>query len=261
MIITSRFLENLALEAGIIIRNGFNQLSKTDSLWKEDDTPVTEADTTVNNLVLETFREHYPQVSVIAEEGSNEFESDWLVYCDPIDGTFPYATGMPISTFCLSVLHKGVPQQAVIYDPFNNRMYTAEKGKGAFMNGNLLKVSDHKALSIKTHIHLIWWKSAQFNLDRLCHKLVMGGVPWMNYCTVGILGGLIASGQFEVSVFPGNKLWETAAMGLIVEEAGGKCTDMFGQPIDYLRNGEMKGHLITNGFLHDEMVQVIKESL
>jgi fructose-1,6-bisphosphatase/inositol monophosphatase family enzyme len=251
------FLENLALKAGEIIRKGFSQVSKVKSEWKEDETPVTAADIAVNELVLNAFKEQYPDVCFIGEEGSNIVEgADWVVYCDPIDGTFPYATGMAISTFCISVLYKGQPTLAVIYDPFTDRMYKAEKGKGAFMNDIRLKVSEQKKVETKTHIHLIWWKGSR-SLNLLCAKLVEKGAAWMNFGTIGIVGGLIAAGQFEASVFPGNKVWETAAMSLIVEEAGGKCTDLEGNPINYLENGNMKGHIVSNGWVHEELLAMV----
>lgn len=251
------FLKALALEAGNIIREEFSSNSKVNALWKEDDTPVTESDVEVNNLVIAKIKKQYPEVSVIAEEGSHIVEgSDWLVYCDPIDGTFPYATGMPISTFIISALYKGVPTLAVIYDPFNDRMYTAQKGKGAFLNGDPIKVSERAELSSKAHIHLIWWKKS-LDFAPLCSKLLEKGATWMNFCTIGIVGGLIATGQFEASIFPGNKLWETAAMALVVEEAGGRCTDLEGNPIDFLKNGEMKGHVVSNGLLHEELLRLI----
>lgn len=251
------FLTFLATQAGKTIVKGFSRNSKAKSEWKEDETPVTDADITVNEMVLKAFKDHYPSVSVIAEEGSHIVEgSDWLVYCDPIDGTFPYATGMSISTFIISTLYKGVPMMAVIYDPFNDRMYTAEKGKGAFLNNEPLKVSEQAVLDSKAHIHLIWWKRS-LDFTPLCRKLVEKGATWMNFCTIGIVGGLIATGQFEASIFPGTKLWETAAMALIVEEAGGKCTDLQGNPINYLDNGNMKGHVISNGLIHDELLRLI----
>jgi len=251
-------LQSLARKAGIYIRDGFKDYSKAESEWKEDHTPCTASDVSVNQLVLNFFKKYYPNFSIIAEEGSSEQESDWAAYCDPIDGTIPFATGLPISTFCLSIVHKGIPVSAIIYDPFRDRMYSAEKGKGSFMNGQELTVSQQRTIDSKTHASVIWWNKSPYDFSATCANLQAKGVKWMNLGTIGITGGLIASGQFEVSLFPGNKLWETAAMSLIVEEAGGHCTDLFGHPIDFSKNDEMKGHLITNGFLHEEILSLIK---
>jgi myo-inositol-1(or 4)-monophosphatase len=257
--ITLSFLSSLAAQAGTMMKLGFSHVAKAQSVWKEDDTPVTETDIAINTLVLDAFKERYPGVCVIAEEGSCIVEgAEWLVYCDPIDGTFPYAIGAPLSTFCISVLKNGVPMLAVIYDPFLDRMYTAERGRGAFMNGIPLKVSDQAVLESKAHVHLIWWKGSK-DFSPLCDKLTKRGVACMNFCTIGLIGGLIAAGQFEASVFPGTKVWETAAMSLLVEEAGGRCTDLAGNPIDYLNNGGMNGHVISNGLVHEDLLKLINE--
>lgn len=252
------FLEALAYEAGEMIKMGFQKNSMDNTEWKEDHTPVTETDKKINDLVLSEFNQHYPEVSVIAEEGSCIVEdAEYTVYCDPIDGTIPFNTGLSVSTFCISVLRKGVPVLAVIYDPFNARMYKAEKGKGSSVGHvKKLKVSEQTMINAKTHVHLIWWKGSR-DFAPLCEDLTQIGAKWMNFGTIGILGGLIADGKFEASIFPGNKIWETAAMALIVEEAGGKCTDLEGNPINYLDNGNMKGHIISNGLIHDELLKLI----
>lgn len=253
------FLVWLTTKVGPMIIEGFDGRLKKESEWKDDNTPVTSTDKAVNDFVLNAFAEQYPEVSVIAEEGSREVPgADWLVYCDPIDGTFPFATGVPISTFCISALYKGEPRFAVIYDPFMKRMFTVEKGKGAYLDGKSIFVSEKEKLDVQSHVHIIWWKNAYKDLAPVCNQLSKQGVPWMNFCSIAIVGGLIASGQFEASIFPGNKVWETAAMSLLVEEAGGKCTDLEGHPIDYLKNGEMKGHIISNGLVHDELVEMIR---
>jgi myo-inositol-1(or 4)-monophosphatase len=252
-------LEALAIKAGNIMERGFVEHTMDATEWKEDHTPVTETDKKINDLVLATLKAQYPEVCVIAEEGSCIIEgAEYVVYCDPIDGTIPFNTGLSVSTFCLSVLRNGVPTFAVIYDPFNDRLYSAEKGKGAYLNRTqVLTVSKKNEIDSKTHIHLIWWKGSR-NFTRLCDRLVDIGAKWMNLGTIGILGGLVAEGKFEASIFPGDKIWETAAMALIVEEAGGTCTDLSGDPINYLNNGHMNGHVISNGLIHDELLELIK---
>ena len=85
------------------------------------------------------------------------------------------------------------------------------------------------------------------------------GAKWMNFASVAVFGGLIASGQIEASIFPGQKAWETGAMQVIVEEAGGKVTDIYGKPMRYGPNGEIEGHIVSNGWIHDELVEIVRE--
>jgi len=69
---------------------------------------------------------------------------------------------------------------------------------------------------------------------------------------------LLASGRLEATIFPGQMGWETAAMQVIIEQAGGKVTDIFGKKISYGSKGEINGHITSNGFLHDKLVALVQ---
>lgn len=252
------FFKNLAYEAGDLLVKGFKGNSVIPCEWKDDETPVTETDKAINRLVIERIREEFPFISIIGEEESSALNSDWVAYCDPVDGTYPFIAGLALPTICLSILYKGIPMFSIIYDPLSKRMYHAEKGCGAFLGETPIKVSTKAKINARTNIHLIWWKKAQFDFGPACLQLAKRDAAWFNLNTIGIIGGLIASGHFDASIFAGNSVLETAAMGLIVEEAGGKCTDIHGGKINYLDSCGMKGHIITNGLLHQEVVNLMK---
>lgn len=249
------YLKKIATTAGGLIRDNFCHAIETE--WRDDGTPVTIIDKDINDLVLNTLSKEYPGVSVLSEEGSFVSESDWTIVCDPINGTSPYIMGVPLSTFSISAFHNGEQKMAVVHEPFRKKTYFAEKDKGSFCGTQRLKVSEQRKLSQKTHVHLMWWKDARFNFGPFYNSLVKAGIPCVNYGTVGIVGGLIAGGQIEASVFPGKNIWETAAMGFLVEEAGGLCTDIYGNSIDYSKNGKMYGHVVSNGFLHEEIIDLL----
>jgi len=136
------FAMGLAKEAGKIMRDNFKFGMKKE--WKEDNTPVTKTDLVINALALERIKKAYPDHGVIAEEGSDFREGDEFVWvCDPVDGTIPFCHGVPTSVFSLALTHKGETIMGVVYDPFGDRMYIAEKGKGAFLNGTKIRVSTH----------------------------------------------------------------------------------------------------------------------
>lgn len=255
MHINLQFLERLANMAGEMIVDGYVGHGRVILEAKEDTTPVTSTDKAINEFVLRECKKHFPHMSILAEEGSSPMDSEWTIYCDPVDGTIPFVTGVPLSTFCISVVHKGVVKFAIIYEPFTKRMYAAEIGKGAYLNGKPISVS--KATNLKgTYGSVLWWKGST-DLSRTCKFLEQSGMKWMNLGTIGIVGGLVGSGCMDVSLFPGKMLWETGAMALIVEEAGGKCTDLAGKKIDFTANGKMCGHVITNGALHDKVLSLI----
>lgn len=256
----STYLRDLAEEAGSIIRANFKLGMAKE--WKEDETPLTVTDTAVNNLVLKVFRRDYEHIQVIGEEGSNEVQgAEYRVYCDPVDGTIPFCMGIPVSAFCISVVKEHTPLVAVICDPFNHRMWHATRGQGAFLGTNRVQVSRHTEIK-RSNICMCWWGGSGYNLHGVCQKLMDAGAKWMNFASIAYFGGLVASGEMEATIFPGQYAWETAAMSLIVTEAGGKATDLFGDPIKYGDDGKMlsHGHVISNGLVHDELLRLVRDA-
>lgn len=225
---------------------------------KSDNTPVTEADMAINQLVIDSICRDYPQVRVIGEEGEYDpGKAEFTLLCDPIDGTIPFCRGIPISAFVAAVIQGNQPLTAVIYDPFMDRLWNAERGQGGFLNDRRVTLSDHNTLK-GANICMVWWQEASYNLHAACHRLMHAGGRWMNPASIAYFGGLVASGELEATIFPGNNGWETAAMQLIVEEAGGRATDIHGQPLKYGPRGEIEGHIISNGHFHDELVKLVR---
>jgi myo-inositol-1(or 4)-monophosphatase len=252
----TRYLRMLAFRAGQIMRASFAPGIARE--WKEDETPVTAADMAINTLVLESLARTFPHIRVIAEEGSYDApDAEYTVFCDPLDGTIPFSQGLPISTFCISVVREHTPVAGVIFDPFQNRLWHAERGCGAFLNDRPVRVSGHAGLH-RARIGMIWWHGAPYHLHQVCEKLMEAGAKWMNPSSLAILGGLVASGSFDATIYPGRKAWETAAMQVIVEEAGGRVTDIFGGAMRYGPNGEICGHIVSNGVIHDELARTVR---
>lgn len=251
-----QYLANLARRAGVIMKGAF--CLGMDRSTKTDGTPLTKADTEINRLVLNWIQHDYPYVRVIAEEGSREVDgAEYTVLCDPIDGTIPFSRGIPISAFAISVIKDHQPLAAVIYDPFMDRMWTAVRGEGTCLNGKRVKVSE-QAVIRGSYTCMVWWNGSAYHLHDVCKQLMDAGGIWMNPASIAYFGGLLASGEIDATIFPGPNGWETAAMHLIAEEAGGKATNIYGQPLQYGPNGEVKGHVISNGLIHDDLVQLVQ---
>jgi len=134
---TKKFAINLANQAGDIITKYFNAEYKVE--LKEHDSPVTIVDKTINQLVLDGIKKEFPGHGFIGEEGGSfNIKNEYVWVCDPLDGTIPYASGLPIIAFSLALVQKGFPILGVIHNPFADRLYIAEKGKGAFLNDKLI---------------------------------------------------------------------------------------------------------------------------
>lgn len=249
------FAKALAYEAGEIMRKYF---LKTEREWKQDETPLTIADTTINRMVIERIAEKFPEHSVLGEEESAIQENARLTWvCDPVDGTMPYSHGLPISTFSLALCDDGVPVAGVVYDPFMKRLFSASQGGGAFCNDTALHVNqttENSLVSVDAFPStnpIVDVDASILNTFRAC------GIKTVTMWSSILPACLVAQGEFSGAVLNIPAPQDPAAIKVIVEEAGGKVTDLFGNDQRYDR--PTKGFIASNGVLHDELVRMIKE--
>lgn len=251
-----RFAIDLAKRAGDIIRKNFKLGMKKE--WKADNTPLTETDLIINQLVIDRVKQKFPSHSVLSEEGSDFSEkSDYVWVCDPLDGTIPFSHGIPVCAFSLALVHKGESILGVVYDPFMKRMFVSEKGKGAFMNGKEISVSSRDTFK-HSLLSVVHWNGAPFDFSRLAVTLKNEGARISNI-SIAYIGALVAAGEFVGTIFPGDQPNDTAALKVLVEEAGGKVTDIFGNEQRYDR--PIKGHIASNGILHEKLLALVRETI
>ena len=123
------FAIEIAKYAGVVIKDNF--LNDNNSIeYKEDRTPVTIADKCINDYLIKRVKEKYPEHSVDGEEEKYLNSSKYVWVCDPIDGTSMYTRGIMVSVFSLALVFDGVPIVGVVYDPYQDKMYTAIKDSG-----------------------------------------------------------------------------------------------------------------------------------
>ncbi len=251
-------LRGVALLAGDVMKQYFTHFGM-ERVVKTDTTPLTKADTEINELVISHIRRISAEIDIVGEEGSDRKDSPWQVMCDPIDGTFPYTWGMPVSTFMLGVMYERNPVMGVIYDPFTDRMYYAEKGKGAWMNSTQLKVSNVTTCKDRPVVGYVSWPGCPYNVLKVCQYLEERGITLINFCSIGYIEAAVATGEFAGTIFPGTAHHDTAPGHIIVTEAGGKVTDIFGESHHY-SDDKIAGHLMSNGHIHDLLVEAVKAS-
>jgi myo-inositol-1(or 4)-monophosphatase len=237
---------DIARAAGVVMNNHFRSHGMS-RVVKADLTPVTVADNAINEMVIRRIVATGINIDVIGEEASRRQSSRWQIACDPIDGTFPYTWGTPVSTFMLALLYDGIVQKSVIFDPFTDRMYTAERGSGAFLNGVPIAVSTN-TVSDNPVIGYVSWKGCGTNMHAICGHLESLGFQCVNFCSIGYLEAMVATGELVGTIFPQRKrgaFHDTAPGHLLVEEAGGVVCDLNGAPQDYLRE-DFRGHVMAN---------------
>lgn len=247
------FAIRLAKKSGEIIRANFHLGMKRE--WKSDDTPLTATDKDINQIVIETIEKSFPSHSVLSEEGSNIKKSEYTWVCDPIDGTLPFSHGYPTSVFALALTKRGKSILGVIYDPYMDRLLVAQEGKGAYLNSNKVQVSSvskiqHAVLDMEIRNGPFYGVSflSPLVIKQNCYAKSLGS---MSYASM-----LVAAGEFAAMVGGSENPWDGAAVKIIVEEAGGKVTNLFGENQEY--NKPIKGVIASNGFLHDTLIDLIR---
>ena len=251
------FAKEIANYAGKTMKKYFNQ--DNGQKYKGDKTVVTLADTEINSYLVKRVKEKYPYHAVDGEE--EQFgDSKYLWVCDPVDGTAMYARHIPTAVFSLALVIDGESVLGVVYDPFTDSLYTGVKGQGAYCNNKKISVSNYKLTDKESVIHIDNWPTADYQLMDVYKEL--GKQTYMvNIGSIVRSCICVATGDFNLAIFPGTKHrnCDIAAIKIIVEEAGGKVTDIFGEEQRY--DQDINGAIVSNGVVHDEIVNRIKNHI
>jgi myo-inositol-1(or 4)-monophosphatase len=249
--------KQLATQAGQIMQENF--VLGMDKEWKSDNTPLTIADTSINELVINEVKKNFPGHGVLGEEASFNQESEFVWVVDPVDGTMPFSHGIPTSTFSLALVQNGQPIVAAVQDPFSNRQYTAIKGEGAFLNGERLHVNSQGALELKVFIDVSARPKFQgFDAGKLLSSLMEKGVYATKSLSAVYFALPVVTGQHAASICLLEFPWDGAAIALLVEEAGGKVTDLNGQQRQWNEFGD--GFVVSNGLVHEALLKELQVS-
>jgi myo-inositol-1(or 4)-monophosphatase len=251
-----RFAESFVTRAGAIMLEHFH--TGMDKQWKSDTTPVTAADLAINHMLITEVAAQFPGHAVKGEEESHDVAgAEFLWVCDPLDGTIPFAHGLPISVSALALVCDGVVVVAAVYDPFLKRLFSASLGGGVFLNGTPVHVStitDYKQAVAACEM----FGRAKYDTSALVKELALKeDVKLTVLCSIILPSMLVAAGEFAFTIFPNTTAHDAAVTKLIVEEAGGKVTDIFGNEQRY--DQPINGLIASNGVFHDRLVVLTKE--
>ena len=238
-------------EIGKILQGSFGKAIKVKS--KGDRDLVTNIDKSCDKLILKLIKKHYPKDGILSEESTSVSSSSgfrWII--DPIDGTHNFIHHIEIFGTSCALEFKGEVVLGVIYMPWTNELYTAQKGKGAYCNGKRITVSKRR-LKEST---LIYDSSLRLDKKKMLKSLGELADKVFNLrmfgCTVRSLT-YVAEGKAEAEIEFNDKVWDFAAGLLLVEEAGGKSTDFKGRPW----NTTTRAYIASNGIVHNELLSII----
>jgi len=248
-----------ARRAGNIINRASLDIDLLTIKQKSQNDYVSEVDGAAEDAIIEILLEAYPDHEILAEEsgarGASEFQ--WII--DPLDGTTNFLHGFQQYAVSIALLHKGVLSQAVIYDPSRNDLFTASKGRGAYLNDRRLRVSKQKNLKdaligtgfpYRDFTHIDAYLGIFRDLIQKTAGLRRPGSAALDlaYTAAGRFDGF-----FEIGLNP----WDIAAGCLLVQEAGGLVGDFEGNE-GYLKSGNI---VAGNPKIFGQLLQTIAPHL
>jgi myo-inositol-1(or 4)-monophosphatase len=256
-------VESLARLAGEILRASFNQRPgyghHLNVDYKSLIDPVTDVDRRSEALLLDEIRSRYPDHRIITEESGNLAGQDCCIwYIDPLDGTVNFTHGVPIFSVSIAFAQDDRLELGVVYDPILDECFSAERGRGAWLNGKPIHVSgardlDHSLLvtgfpyDIRTNPVKNLDNYARFTLRSQGVRRLGSAALDLCYIAAGRLDG-----YWETVLFA----YDMAAGALIAEEAGAVVTDLYGGA-DYLASPQSV--LAANAVIHGQMLAVLQE--
>lgn len=225
-----------AREAGKILMDAYDGTAASlDVHYKKYREPVSIVDLASNDAIIRRLSKAFPLDDILSEE-SKGLEAPmlggkgatWII--DPLDGTTNFISHIPLFAVMIARVEDGIPTVGVIYDPLHGEMFTAEKGKGAKLNGRSIHVSNRDV----TRGAMLFAGRGYRDRDRVRHGQIIYALERQTpyFRRLGSAAHMLADvacGRADAVILTGNKPWDTVAGTLLVEEAGGKVTDYCGR--------------------------------
>jgi myo-inositol-1(or 4)-monophosphatase len=251
------FAVAMVQEAGAVLRDYYR--TGVTVKYKGEIDLITEADHASEALILNRIRSAYPDCAILSEESgasANSSPNVWIA--DPLDGTTNFAHGLPIFSVTLALLVNGVIEVGATYDPIYNELYTAQRGQGAYLNGERLHVSAAPTLDkalLVTGFPYDRRTNPNNNIKQFTDfSLRAQGVLRLGSAALDLAA--VAAGRldgyWEFKINP----WDIAAGVLMVTEAGGQVTMPDGSPLDLFA----RQIVASNGLVQGEMIDVLMNS-
>lgn len=246
-----------ALEAGKVIQK-YSRDKQQKALKHNDPTDyATKADLEAEKTIVRILTSNFPDHNLISEEGARKDKKSrftWVV--DPLDGSISFGQGVPYFSVSIGLLAENEPILGVIYNICFKKLYWAEKGKGAFLNGKAIRVSGKSDLKESVGVfdfgHNI---KRQYKLDLYVNKLITKIGYIYSFGSAAASLGMMAEGVLDLNVNYAYS-WDFLAGTVIVKEAGGKVTDFAGNELDWTK--ERLDIVASNGLIHNQIIEVLR---
>ncbi|OGS80809.1 MAG: inositol monophosphatase [Gallionellales bacterium GWA2_55_18] len=227
-----------ARRAGNLIHRSADKIDHLTITKKSHADFVSEVDRAAEQTIIQTLLEAYPTHAILAEESGSQGESEFLWIIDPLDGTTNFLHGLPQYSVSIALQHKGIITQAVVYDPVKNELFTATRGRGAFLNDKRLRVT--KRLHLADSLIGTGFPYTRFeHMDAymaIFKDLIQKTSGLRRPGSAALDLAWVAAGRYDGFFEIGLKPWDMAAGCLLITEAGGMVSDLYGSDT-YLKTG------------------------
>jgi len=244
--------ETVESVVGILKENIHNRLEVQ---YKAKFDLYTEMDKRVENQIMRAISENFPEHDIVTEETDIATgKSDHVWYIDPISGSTNYAHGLPIYGVSLALEVRENIQVGAIYNSVEDEVFYAERGKGAYVEGKKLSVSDVEEIQKSTvSTSFPYNKSGRNKNLEYFNRIapIVEGVRRTGSVSVDL--SYLAHGSLDAFWAVGLESWDTAACWLLVEESGGRARRINGQNYEL----EAESILVSNGKIHEDMVRLL----
>lgn len=248
----------IAREAGAVVYQGFGKVQRLD--FKGAVNPVTETDTAAEALILARLRAAFPDHAILGEEtGGSPWNVPgpiWLV--DPLDGTNNFAHGFPHFCVSLGLMIAGELHVGVVYDPLRDELFAAQRGAGATLNGSPIHVTPVARLADAFLATGFGYnrRVAADNNTRMLDNFLRRSQGVRRAGSAALDMAYVACGRFDGYWESYLSPWDLAGGVLLVQEAGGRCSDYAGTTAQLFSGREV---LVSNGLIHAEMLRVLRD--
>ncbi|HKD04894.1 MAG TPA: inositol monophosphatase family protein [Bryobacteraceae bacterium] len=242
-------------DASVLLKNQFTRFVQGESKDRFD--VVTEADRSCEKLIVERLSRNFPNHSIIGEEGASvRGSSDYCWYIDPLDGTANFVHKFPFFAVSIALVKAGEPVLGVISDPVRNECFSARKGDGAHLNRLPMRVSPVAQIS-ESMLGTVFPAHARESSGNIYYYQYLDcashGVRRTGSAALDL--AYVACGRLDALWGFGLKPWDYAAGLILVQEAGGRTSDMLGRPADI-----SCAHLLANnGLLHNQLLSAFQK--
>ena len=220
-----------ARRAGNIINRATRNLDLVAFKEKAANDFVSEVDREAEQAIIRTLRDAYPGHAILAEESGASGDSEYQWIIDPLDGTTNFIHGFPQFCVAIALRHKKIVTQAVVYDPSRNDLFTATRGRGAFLNDQRIRVS--KRTQLKSSLIGTGFPFRQFeHIDvylTILRDMMAGAAGVRRAGSAALDLAYVAAGRLDAFWEFGLSPWDIAAGGLLITEAGGLISGLTGE--------------------------------